>query len=218
MGIRFTCPNGHKLHVKAFLAGKRGVCPQCGAKILIPTEVQAEQRTPVATPPLERGGPIGSTVAIAGAVTAVDSPSIVVSISDSSVTAPVVDAPGAMSPSMASKPEAATETAKTGTDIQAESAAPPIVVRDVIEPVSPAGQYVAYRQRKRRNQLVFAAMLLVAVIVLAGVLIFVLQRGAESAPLGQVQAANCNLRRTMREIVTSNDYYSNAHQTTVANS
>jgi len=36
MGIRFYCPNGHKLHVKAFQAGMRGICPYCGAKVLIP--------------------------------------------------------------------------------------------------------------------------------------------------------------------------------------
>lgn len=36
MGIRFDCPNGHKLNVKSFLAGKKGICPQCGAKFRIP--------------------------------------------------------------------------------------------------------------------------------------------------------------------------------------
>ena len=36
MGIRFYCPNGHKLNVKAFQAGKTGICPQCGAKMQIP--------------------------------------------------------------------------------------------------------------------------------------------------------------------------------------
>lgn len=36
MGIRFLCPNGHKLNVKAELAGKRGSCPECGAKLVIP--------------------------------------------------------------------------------------------------------------------------------------------------------------------------------------
>src|SRR5438045_3616014 len=36
MGIRFSCPSGHKLNVKTFLAGKRGVCPQCGATFVIP--------------------------------------------------------------------------------------------------------------------------------------------------------------------------------------
>lgn len=38
MGIRFYCPNGHKLNVKAFQAGRRGICPYCGASVLIPTE------------------------------------------------------------------------------------------------------------------------------------------------------------------------------------
>jgi len=36
MGIRFYCPNGHKLNVKAFQAGKRGICPHCGASVDIP--------------------------------------------------------------------------------------------------------------------------------------------------------------------------------------
>jgi GYF domain 2 len=38
MGIRFFCPNGHRLHVKTFLAGKRGVCPDCGLGVSIPYE------------------------------------------------------------------------------------------------------------------------------------------------------------------------------------
>ena len=37
MGIKFNCPNGHKLNVKSFLAGKKGVCPHCGAKFRIPS-------------------------------------------------------------------------------------------------------------------------------------------------------------------------------------
>ena len=38
MGIRFYCPNGHKLNVKEFQAGRKGICPHCGAKIQIPTK------------------------------------------------------------------------------------------------------------------------------------------------------------------------------------
>ena len=38
MGIRLTCPNGHKLHLKSFLAGRRGICPHCGARFDIPGE------------------------------------------------------------------------------------------------------------------------------------------------------------------------------------
>ena len=41
MGIKFHCPNGHKLNVKAFLAGKKGICPKCGTKMLIPTVSEA---------------------------------------------------------------------------------------------------------------------------------------------------------------------------------
>jgi hypothetical protein len=36
MGIRFYCPNGHKLNVKDFQAGQTGICPACGAKMPIP--------------------------------------------------------------------------------------------------------------------------------------------------------------------------------------
>ena len=50
MGIKFYCPNGHKLNVKAFLAGKRGICPHCGCKMDIPLESQrgrdAKKNTP----------------------------------------------------------------------------------------------------------------------------------------------------------------------------
>jgi hypothetical protein len=38
MGIRFYCPNGHKLNVKSFLAGQKGICPYCGTKVDIPLE------------------------------------------------------------------------------------------------------------------------------------------------------------------------------------
>jgi hypothetical protein len=41
MGIKFHCPNGHKLNVKAFLAGKKGVCPKCGTKVRIPLVSEA---------------------------------------------------------------------------------------------------------------------------------------------------------------------------------
>lgn len=40
MGIKFYCPQGHKLNVKSFLAGKKGVCPHCGTKVRIPLESQ----------------------------------------------------------------------------------------------------------------------------------------------------------------------------------
>lgn len=45
MGIRFYCQScQQKLNVKAFLAGKRGICPHCGATVLIPLESQIPSR------------------------------------------------------------------------------------------------------------------------------------------------------------------------------
>ena len=38
MGIRFYCPNGHKLNVKEFQAGRKGICPYCAAKFVVPLE------------------------------------------------------------------------------------------------------------------------------------------------------------------------------------
>jgi len=47
MGIRFSCPNGHKLNVKAELAGRKGRCPHCDVSVQIPQENEAaEARTP----------------------------------------------------------------------------------------------------------------------------------------------------------------------------
>jgi hypothetical protein len=36
MGIVCLCPNGHRVKVKDHQAGKRGLCPTCGAKFSIP--------------------------------------------------------------------------------------------------------------------------------------------------------------------------------------
>ena len=47
MGIRFNCENGHELHVKSFLAGKRGICPKCGVKVEIPRDAGKEKDSPV---------------------------------------------------------------------------------------------------------------------------------------------------------------------------
>ena len=56
MGIRFLCPNGHRLNVKEFLAGKRGICPECDARFLVPLESggQAESLEEPAPGPLSR--------------------------------------------------------------------------------------------------------------------------------------------------------------------
>src|SRR5215469_16837318 len=54
MGIKFTCPAcGRPLNVKPELAGKRGRCPNCQAKIDIPSEgatTDAPTSLPTASP------------------------------------------------------------------------------------------------------------------------------------------------------------------------
>jgi len=52
MGIVAFCPHGHRINVKASLAGRTGLCPTCGAKFRIPTadggEAPAAERLPTA--------------------------------------------------------------------------------------------------------------------------------------------------------------------------
>ncbi|MBN2021954.1 MAG: DUF4339 domain-containing protein [Pirellulales bacterium] len=76
MGIRFTCPNGHQLNVKASQAGKTGKCPRCGATVAIPqaseSAGEASPGDPFADAPgaawyihlsgVERHGPISADV------------------------------------------------------------------------------------------------------------------------------------------------------------
>jgi len=71
MGIRFNCPNGHKLNVKEHLAGKRAVCPNCGAKVTIP---------PAESAAVAANDPIATTLPA-------------VSLENPSVVIPVIDAP-----------------------------------------------------------------------------------------------------------------------------
>ena len=50
MGIRFYCPNGHRLNVKDFLAGKRGICPHCEARFRIPPDSEIPRGSPKIKP------------------------------------------------------------------------------------------------------------------------------------------------------------------------
>jgi hypothetical protein len=59
MGVRFECPAGHKLHVKAELAGKRGICPECGAKFIVPSFSGQRVAEDNGAPPPSQGGARG---------------------------------------------------------------------------------------------------------------------------------------------------------------
>jgi hypothetical protein len=151
MGIRFTCPNGHKLHVKEFLAGRKGICPQCGTKILIPNA--------------EAEGQSGTISSHAGSRTGTASPSIIIAVAESQEvsSAPGMSIPGEV---QVEPPPVPAESTRLSFD--------PATIPD--SPSSPAARYVAQRERNRRNQVTLAIVLLIGVIVLAIVLILVLQR------------------------------------------
>jgi len=180
MGIRFTCPNGHKLHVKAFLAGKRGVCPQCGAKILIPAEEPDLPHVAPITPQPKQTKPVSSDATIGA-------PSILIAVADSTIAkSPAIDfAHSVTQPLVQTAPPAAQSPPAPSARLEPPiitTIAEPLVVATSVEPISPAVRYVAQRERSKRNQIFFAVLLLLAVIVLAGVLIYVLLRGANPAP------------------------------------
>ncbi|MEO8499163.1 MAG: DUF4339 domain-containing protein [Planctomycetota bacterium] len=51
MGIRFYCPDcGRRLNIKVFLAGKRGICPHCDSRVVIPLESQLPADAPKIRP------------------------------------------------------------------------------------------------------------------------------------------------------------------------
>jgi hypothetical protein len=219
MGIRFTCPNGHKLHVKAFLAGKRGVCPQCGAKILIPTEEESQQQVAPAPPQFEPIGPVKASMPMTGTLTETGSPSIIIAVADPSFAkTPIVDTPVSVSPTVVSTlpPPIQTVTAPP-TIPEPPTLVQPILVAEAVEPISPAVRYVAQRERNRRNQFVFAVLLLLAVVVLAGVLVFVLQRGASQTPVKSAPSTSRYELLPSRQLAVLSDHGFNAHSAQVAN-
>lgn len=161
MGIRFTCPNGHKLNVKTFLAGKRGVCPQCGAKFVIPG--LGEAATPAEAPldgagGTHNGGPPQTAVAAS-------------STASQSITIPVAEAVQSESPA----PPAADVP---GPQVIAEPTG-----------LSAAGTKTRNpRESRRRKQLAISIILLILVVVLAVVFIWVLKRDSGQQPAKKVSA------------------------------
>jgi hypothetical protein len=164
MGIRFRCPSGHKLHVKAFLAGKRGVCPHCGARFVIPATEEAEPA----------GGATQQNAYTSTGIVApssVGSPSIIITVADERVAA---------SPSNGESSEI-----RLAEDFLPPAAAQPQPATSSIPigavDLAPAAWHVSRRKRERRKQFHMAIALLVTVILLALVLIWVLQHSVSAA-------------------------------------
>jgi hypothetical protein len=168
MGIRFSCPNGHRLHVKEDLAGKRGLCPNCGAKVLIPTAEQVEEPAAVAAQGTQ-------AVAHPPQRTAADALPL---------NRRLPPAAAATFPTAATSdlPTGATAKEPLADENPAVEAPAPVAVA----PPSPVSKYVASRTRARRNQTTIALLLLMAVLLLAAVLVWVLQRGPAAAGPSEV--------------------------------
>ena len=173
MGIRFNCPSGHKLNVKEFLAGKRGVCPQCGAKFIIPSPTEgAASETPQ---------PVGVGLSQSIGIATSSPPSHQVTSASPSVIIPVSE--------MESQPAGP----------QAAVLPPPVLPTSIlagqsptsVEPVgvAPAAIHPSFRERSRRNQMVISLLLLTLVVLLAGVLIWVLKREVSQTPVEKKSAA-----------------------------
>jgi hypothetical protein len=209
MGIRFTCPNGHKLHVKAFLAGKRGVCPQCGAKILIPS---VEEPQPLAA--AHSPGSAGKSNQFEAVPSNRDHTA---DIGSQSIIIAVAEKPLAQAPPPAAEQSGAVRIQSGAAVDAATPPAPPppsVIVTESMPPVSPAVRYVAHRERSRRNQLTIAVTLLVAVIVLAIVLLWVLQRGSGQTSAGRIPNRLTNYRDL--PTVALDVAYKNAHRERIA--
>jgi hypothetical protein len=137
MGIKFHCPNGHKLNVKAFLAGKRGICPHCGCKMEIPLESQRgpDAKKKVTSDPAETMPAAATAASPAVAVASVPAASV------PAATAPVASAPAATVP-VASAP-AATVPAATVPAADVPQAAP-LVAAAPSDPITEAPQALWY--------------------------------------------------------------------------
>ena len=50
MGIIAFCPQGHRVKVKEHLAGRKGICPECGARFRVPLESAVAPAAPAGLP------------------------------------------------------------------------------------------------------------------------------------------------------------------------
>jgi hypothetical protein len=206
MGIRFACPNGHQLHVKEYLAGKRGICPSCGAKFVIPADGDSVQSAPVAVP-AELTARSNADAAQQAA-----NPSIIIPLAGEKPIAPVSSSPApqidVFSPPVSQPIPQVDAVLSAGPS--------PVVITESEQPTSPATTYVAHRERVRRNRTRIAIVLLLLVILLAGVLVWMLvagpptsggSQGATTAPSPAHLASHAEQYRVESTIGRSGDEF-----------
>lgn len=228
MGIRFLCPNGHKLNVKAELAGRRGSCPECGAKLVIPAASAPPKASPIQPPPAaaeqrsaelpapaawhlrtaggEQHGPVSELqfrAWIAAGRVAGDSlvwreswpewrsardvaellptPLVAKPIA-AAVPSPPPELPTSIEPIAPEPQPVADETAdaEQSSDDPAEIEPAEIGTDATKSPTLATSTYIYQRKRSKQKQVTLAIVMLVAVVLLAGVLIWVVNFGASS--------------------------------------
>jgi hypothetical protein len=202
MGIRFSCPNGHKLNVKEHLAGKRGVCPACGAKFEIPAAGQsapsADQLPSTAAAPAQGEMPRAD---------ASNSASIVIAITDAPPpSAPVVAPAAPVLPTAPVLPSVNVKAPPPSPTIVPPAATAPMPEKQLPEtefdpPPAAVSKYAAHRRRSRRLQTTIAIALLVAVVVLGVVLIWVLSRGPRGPEASALSHNKNHVRNSEAELV-----------------
>jgi hypothetical protein len=211
MGIRFSCPNGHKLNVKTFLAGKRGVCPQCGARFIIP---EAQEPEPLQLPHslsinqkqhVELFSPVyGESMSLS------DPPSMIIDVVEpdalranigsesmdirDEVLAPVADMPAPT----AIEPQPLRESSQQPFP---QSFSQPLIETPSTPPAARA-TFAARPQRRYRLQIVVSILLFVLVVVLGIVLVSVLRRDRVRSPSGRMAAIESS--KIQRVLVTAN--------------
>jgi GYF domain 2 len=245
MGIRFLCPNGHKLNVKADLAGKRASCPECGVKLVIPAASPEPSGVPISTsegkgagPPNRAwhvrpagGGQFGpATDAMfrawiaEGRVTADsliqrddwadwklardavdDLPIPLAAVPVATPSTPPAARPSVTPPAPIQKPaqkpaEKTTEKIEIPdvplvpepSDLAAIESLPsdasPSPATPLAAPIA-ATQYKLQRSRSKKTQLTLAIVMLVAVLVLAAVLIWVIRNSGSPAAAASIQSS-----------------------------
>lgn len=180
------CPNGHRLHVKAFLAGKRGICPECGATFVIPPatgddSVEAAESIVVSSPPAPP---------------------------DDEAASPAASFPPAPPPPPTPPPPAVPPASVAPTSVE-----PPADAADADDDVAPpdpeeeadvervakgrALNYRLHRSRIRRTQMTLTFWLVAMVIALAALLIWVLWRGS-GQPSAEAQQPLASLAESAR--------------------
>lgn len=86
MGIKFHCPNGHKLNVKSFLSGKKAICPKCGVKVVVPGETNLTDNLAAPISTAEHGEHAPTSPEIQGALSAASVPTSTVPAADALAT------------------------------------------------------------------------------------------------------------------------------------